>query len=376
MGGVMFNQRTIAFDDYDAFLDDVVARGGSDGLPLVPPSKALVRAALGAAGLEPDNVLGEIPTREVILDAERVAINAVMAGCLPEHLPVVAAATRAWAHALANGHGTTATLAGSSHPVIVNGPVTRRLGITGGAGCLGPGHRANATIGRALRLIMRNMAWAIPGFSDRAAFSQPARYSICLAEDEEATTWNPLHVERGWAADDDVVTVASNTDTFTFADDGDDPEGLLDGLATLARARPIHVDNFVGVWRSVVILVGPAHRAVLERHGWSKADVRDYLHPRLTAPPTLGPDAVNAWGVGPTGSIGEYDFYLPRKENIHLVAAGGPSSPTLVVYPHQSSAVSAEITTDGSEGRMMPPANVIDGRHPDESNAAPGGRPG
>jgi hypothetical protein len=366
-----FKQRALSFDDYDQFLDDIVARGGSDGLPVVPPTRARVHAALAAAGLEPDDVLGEIPTREVVLDAERVAINAVMAGCLPEHLPVVAAAARAWSHPLANGHGTTATLAGSSHPVIVNGPIARRLGFNSAAGCLGPGTRANATVGRALRLIMRNMAWAISGFSDRAAYSQPGRYSFCFAEDERATTWSPLHVERGWAADDDVVTVSSNTDTFTFGEDHDEPERLLDGLVSLARARPIHVDHFVGEWRSVVVVLGPRHRAVLEGHGWSKADVRSYLHPRLTAPHTFGPDRYAVWGSDQTGSAGEYAFYLPRAENILLIAAGGPSSPTLVLYPHQSCSVSAEITTNGRPGRMVPAADVVDGRHPDEADAPP-----
>jgi hypothetical protein len=214
---------------------------------------------------------------------------------------------------------------------------------------------------------MRNLAWAIPGFSDRAAYSQPGRYSFCFAEDEGATSWNPLHVERGWAAEDDVVTVASNTDYFTFADDALEPEPLLDGLARLARARPIHIDRFVGEWRSVVIVVGPAHRQVLESHGWSKADIRSYLHPRLTAPHTFEPERRAVWGSEPTGSVGEYAFFLPRAENIHLVAAGGPASPTLVVYPHQSSAVSAAITTNGVAGLMVPAADVVDGRHPDES---------
>jgi hypothetical protein len=366
-----FSQRVLTFDEYDAFLDDVTARGASDGLPVVPPTKARVRAALDAAGLEPADVLGQIPTREVVLDAERVAINAVMAGCRPEYLPVVAAAVRAWSHPLANGHGTTATLAGSAHPVIVNGPIARRLGFTGGAGCLGPGNRANATVGRALRLVMRNMAWAIPGFSDRAAYSQPGRYSFCFAEDEGATTWNPLHVERGWAAGDDVVTVASNTDYFTFADDTAEPEPLLDRLARLARARPIHIDRFVGEWRSVLIVVGPAHRRVLESRGWSKADVRSYLHPRLTARHTFEPARPAVWGSEPTGSAGEYAFFLPRAENIHLIAAGGPTSPTLVVYPHQSGAVSAAVTTNGAAGRMVPAADVVDGRHPDESEGSP-----
>jgi hypothetical protein len=361
-----FGQGVKTFEDYDAFYDDIVARGASDGLPIAPPTKPLVKASLEAAGLEPTDVLGEIPTREAVLDAERVAINAVMAGCRPDYFPLVAAAARAWSHPLSNGHGTTATLAGSSHPVIVNGPIARRLGFNASAGCMGPGNRANATVGRALRLMMRNMVWAIPGFSDRAAFSQPARYSSCMAEDEEATSWNPLHVERGWAPDEDVVTVLSNTDYFTFSSDVEDPEGLLHALASLARARPIHVDDFVGQWRSVVILVGPRHRQVLERFGWSKADIRTYLHPLLTAPHTFGPDKFVMWGSQPTGSVGEYAFYLPRAENIHLVAAGGPDSRTHVLYPHQSCAISAAVTTNGSAGRMVPAADVVDGRHPDE----------
>jgi hypothetical protein len=213
---------------------------------------------------------------------------------------------------------------------------------------------------------MRNMAWAIPGFSDRAAYSQPARFSICLAEDEEATTWNPLHVERGWSSVDDVVTVASNTDYFTFASDVQQPERFLDELSSLARARPIHVDFFVGEWRSVVILVGPRHRQMFEQIGWSKADIQAYLHPRLTAPQTFDTE-MEYWGTAPTGSVGEYQFYLPRAENILLVAAGGPDSPTLVLYPHQSSAISAAVTTNGMAGRMVPASDVVDGRHPDEA---------
>jgi hypothetical protein len=364
-------QTAVEGGDYDSFYNDITARGGSDGLPVAPPTEELVLAALQSAGLEPDDILGEVPTREVVLDAERVAINAIMAGCRPEYMPVVAAAVRAWAQPLANPHGTTATLSGATHPVIVNGPIARRLGFNGGAGCLGPGHRANATVGRALRLTMRNMAWAIPGFSDRAMFSHPGRYSFCLAEDEESTTWNPLHVERGWTANDDVVTVASNTDAYTYADDAAEPETLLDGLTSLARARPIHVDHFVAEWRSVVLLIGPRHRQILESNGWTKSDVQRYLHPRLTAPHTFEEGAAAVIGTEPTGSVGEYAFHLPRAENIHIVAAGGPTSPTLVLYPHQSTAVSATVTTDGTPGRMMPPEGLVDGRPIDEHEDLP-----
>jgi hypothetical protein len=343
------------FDDYDELFDDVVARGATDGLPVIPPTPARVDAALAAAGLEGEDILGEIPTREVVVDARRAAINAVMAGCLPEYMPVVAAAARAWTHRLANGHGTSASLAGPTNPIIVNGPLARQLGFNGGAGCLGPGTRANVSVGRALRLIIRNVAQSIPGLSDRAAYSQPGRYSFCFCEDESSTTWRPLHVERGYDAEDSVATVHSNTDFFTYLSREPDPHRLLDGLTTLARGRLVAFEPFVGEDRTVVILIGPDHREVLERHGWSKADVRDYLHPRLTAPHTFSPrDRTVWWGSEPTGSTGEYSFAIPKVEGILLVAAGGRGAyQSLVVYPHVSGTVSAQVTFDGSRGRLV-----------------------
>jgi hypothetical protein len=354
--------QTRSFADYDDFFDDLVYRGASDGLPVIPPSPARIDAALAAAGLDGSDVLGEIPTRDVVVDARRAAINAVMAGCLPEYMPVVAAAVRAWTHPLANGHGTTGSLAGPTNPIIVNGPIARALGFNGGAGCLGPGSRANLTVGRALRLIIRNVAMSIPGFADRAAYSQPGRFSFCLCEDETSTTWNPLHVERGYRPEDSVATVHSNTDIFTYRSEERDPERLLDGLVTLARARPVQREDFVGLWRTIVLLIGPDHREVLERNGWSKARVRDYLHPRLTRPDTFGPDARVVWGSQPTGSVGEYSFFIPNADNVLLVAAGGRACyQSLVLYPHVSSTVSAQVTFDGSRGRLVPDDSVVSG---------------
>jgi hypothetical protein len=185
--------------------------------------------------------------------------------------------------------------------------------------------------------------------------------------------WNPLHVERGWAAHEDVVTVQSNTDYLTFSSDLEDPERLLDALASLARARPIHVDEFVGQLRSVVILIGPRHRSILEMSGWTKAGIRNYLHPLLIAPQTFGPTDRVGWGTHPTGNVGEYALYLPREENIHLVAAGGPNSPTLVLYPHQSCSVSAAVTTNGMAGRTVPAAGVVNGRNEGEAQISAGG---
>jgi hypothetical protein len=354
--------RTRTFADYDDFFDDFVERGATDGLPVIPPTPARVDAALAAAGLDGREVLGEIPTRDVVVDARRVAINAVMAGCLPEYMPVVAAAVRAWTHPLANGHGVTGSLAGPTNPIIINGPIAGELGFNGGAGCFGPGWRANATVGRALRLIVRNIALSIPGFADRAAYSQPGRFTFCFCEDQQSTVWNPLHVERGYRLEESVATVHSNTDIFTYRSEEPDSVGLLDGLVTLARARPVQQEDFVGQWRSVVIVIGPDHRDVLERNGWSKAAVREYLHPRLTMPDTFEPGARTVWGSQPTGSQGEYSFYIPNADNVLLVAAGGRSSfQTVVLYPHVSSTVSAEVTYDGSRGRLVPDDSIVAG---------------
>src|SRR5205085_2105693 len=188
----------------------------------------------------------------------------VMAGCKAEYMPVVAAAVRAHLDEMANCHSTTGTLSGAAQAVVINGPVRRELGVQCEGAVFGPGTRANATIGRALRLVIRNVCRGIPGFADRAAFSQPARYSFCFGEDEEASDWPPLHVVRGFAPDDDVVTVASTADYFALRDVASaTPELLLDRLAHLGRARPIFADDFVGEERTVVVVIGPEHRRLL-----------------------------------------------------------------------------------------------------------------
>lgn len=346
--------RRSSFADYDDYLDDLIARGGTDGLPVVPPTPRRVAEALDAAGLAPDAVLGGIPTREVVITAEPVAINAVMAGCRPEYVPIVVAAVRAMCHELANAHGTLATLAGAWHPVIVNGPIAARLGFNAGTGCLGPGTRANATVGRAMRLAMRNVAHAVPGFTDRGAYSHPARYSFCFAEDEALMSWNPLHVERGWNADDDVVSVTAVMDTYTFHSTTQNPESLIVELAHLSRSRSIVWNEFLGETRTVLFLIGPKHRRVFESNGWSKADVRAALFPLLTAEHTFPPGVEATWGAVSTGDADELSWALPCPENIHLIACGGPGDESQVLYPHQGTTVSAQITTDGTPGRTVP----------------------
>jgi hypothetical protein len=341
----LLRQPTREHDGFRAWSQGADEEGWSDGLPMVPPTAGRVSRFLEAAGLEPGDLIGQVPTREVICTAEQVAVNAVMAGCRPEYMPVVVTAVRAHLDPRGNCHATTASLAGPAHAVIVNGPVRRRLGINCTAGCFGPGTRANATIGRALRLVIRNVCRGIPGFADRAAYSTPARYSFCFGEDEEGSAWEPLHVVRGFDGNTDVITVASTADCFALRDvDSTTPAALLDRIVHLGRARPIFADDFVGDDRTVVVVIGPEHREVLIRAGWTKSDVRSHLHAGFTAPHTRGPSSPDIWGHELTGGPTESSFWIPKVEGVLVVGAGGPGlGLSWILYPHLSTAVSLAV---------------------------------
>lgn len=318
-----------AFPDEEALQESYHERGWTDGLPIVPPTPERVAHFLEQVGLAPDTLLGEVPTREVRVTAEHAAINAVMAGCLPEHFPVVVAAVRAHLHEKGNCHSTTGTLSGASQAVIVNGPVRTELGIASGAACMGPGFRANATIGRALRLVIRNVCRAIPGVLDRASFSTPARFSFCFGEDEESSRWTPLHVERGLRPDQSAVTVHSVM-TLTSALDftSRSPEGLCDTYLTNLRRHGVAGDEFLGDDNNLVMVVGPEHRRFFDEAGWSKQDIRDYLFPRFGDDPGPG---------GRTVGIG-------KPEGILIVAAGGAGmGETWLLLPHLAWAITEPV---------------------------------
>lgn len=337
-------QRSHVFDGWQAFTEGAIREGWSDGLPLVPPTPDRVAAFVAATGLEPDTVIGEIKTRDLQITLEQVAVNAVMAGCRLEYMPLVLAASRAFLHPLGNAHCVAATLAGASQLVIVNGPIRGELGILCREGVFGPGSRANATIGRAIRLIVRNNARSIPGESDRAAFSTPARFTFCVGEDEEASDWTPFHVERGFEPTQNVLTLNSMTDAYALFDDASQqPEALLDRLAHLSRCRPVNADEYLGDARTMLLIIGPEHRRLLRGAGWSKSDVRSYLYPLLTAPHTR-PNAIDRHGYHAPGGPTESSVELSKPESLLLLSAGGDGSNlSWTMFPHLASAVSIEV---------------------------------
>ena len=169
-------------------------RGWTDGLPVMPPTEKSIAEMLAAAAFRGDEVIGELRARGVVVSAQKLAINAVMAGCRPEYLPVVVAAVRGLCHPDFAYHGPASSTGGSAMVLIVNGPVARRLGVNSGNNAFGQGARANATIGRAVRLTMMNVMNTRPGFLDRATLGNPGKYSFCFAENEAQHPWEPLHV--------------------------------------------------------------------------------------------------------------------------------------------------------------------------------------
>lgn len=257
-------------------------RGWTDGLPVVPPSEARVAAMLGGSVRRADEVVAVMPPAFAAVTVEKVAINAVMAGCRPEHLPVVLAAVSAAASDTFNIHGVAATTHFVGPVVVVNGPVARALGMNAGGNALGPDNRANLTIGRALNLVIRNVGGARPGRIDRSTLGSPGKLSLCFAEDEERSPWSSLASERGVPAGRSAVTLFAGVGPQPVVDQrSTTPESLAGSLAlslrTVAHAK-------LAGRADAMVVVAPEHAAIFGRSGWDKSRLRDELLARLTLP--------------------------------------------------------------------------------------------
>ncbi|MBI4233639.1 MAG: hypothetical protein HY686_04275 [Chloroflexi bacterium] len=246
-------------------------RGWTDGLPIIPPTEELVGAFLAAAGRAPGDVVGAEPTKGKALTAEKVAINAIMAGCLPEHMPVVLAAVDAMSQDPFNLHAITVSTGGAAVLAVVNGPVARELGMNSGVSLFGPGPRANAAIGRAIRLLLMNLTGAVPGILDKGTLGHPGKYTYCIAEAEEASPWEPLHEERSLPRGSSAVTVFAALAPWQVSNHASNtPEGILASIADVLKA--------VGPGQGeVVVLLCPEHAAHFAQARWSKAQVKEFL---------------------------------------------------------------------------------------------------
>jgi len=255
--------------------------GWSDGLPVVPPTPEAVTAMLEAASLVPDDILGIEPVKGAVITAEKAAINAVMAGCKPEYMPVVIAAIEAITQPEFNLHGITVSTMGAAIMLIVNGPITKELEINSGVSAFGPGHRANATIGRAIRLVIQNILRTKSNNGlDKATLGHPGKYSWCIAENEEAlpNEWSPLHVTHGSTEGESAVTVMSGLSGTQFGEhEASTPERILDSFAQ--RLYPMGP----GV-NQVVLVICPEHASHFSAAGWKKEQVGKYIYENARKP--------------------------------------------------------------------------------------------
>ncbi|HXM56171.1 MAG TPA: hypothetical protein VOB72_12335 [Candidatus Dormibacteraeota bacterium] len=258
--------------DLDAFQDEMERRGWGDGLPLVPPTPDRVAACVAASGRPAAEVVAALPPTWAEATVEKVAVNAVMAGCRPEHLPVVLAALRAAAREPFNLYAVQTTTHPCAVLVIVGGPVAARLGMNAGYGAFGPGARANATIGRAVRLVLMNVGGARPGVLDRATQGTPAKYTYCVAENEADSPWEPLRVSLGFGLGDSVVSVVAGEAPHNVNDHGStSADGLLRQLAgTLA----VPGSNNAYLKGDSYLFLGPEHARQLAAAGLGRADVQ------------------------------------------------------------------------------------------------------
>jgi hypothetical protein len=265
----------MAETDPASLIEAYFERGWTDGLPVVPPTEKSVAEMLAGGALRGDEILGEIAGRNTVVVADKVAINAVLAGCRPEYMPVVVAAIRGLCHADFSYHGPASSTGGSAMALIVSGPVAHRIGLNAGNNALGQGWRPNATIGRAVRLVMMNVMQTRPGLLDRATLGNPGKYSFCFAEREHDLPWEPIHAARGLRPDQSAVTVfASNSLYQVYNQLAAEPEPLLrcfaDALSNLG------LPNVKGFNQALIVLAGE-HTEVLRQSGWARRDVQRFL---------------------------------------------------------------------------------------------------
>jgi hypothetical protein len=269
-------------DDLLKYQEWILEQGWGDGLPVLPATPERVEQLLAGASRAPAAELAMLPPRLGRATVALAAVNAALAGALPEHMPVILAALEAVGDPVFNLRAIQATTHPCSPLVIVNGPIAQRLGINSGGNALGQGARANAVIGRAVRLTLQNVGGARPGLEDRATQGHPGKYSYCVAENEVASPWESLAVERGFAATDSTVTVCGAEGPHNINDHGStSAEGIL---ATVAGSVAQIGSNNIYLPGEPLIALGPEHAATVAASAWSKSDFNRRLFDAARVP--------------------------------------------------------------------------------------------
>ena len=307
-------------NDYDAVQEYYLERGWTDGLPITPPTPERVDAMLAATAMDPQQVVAQLPPNWGDATVERLAINAVMAGCRPDYLPVILAGVAAMADPAFNLYAVQATTHSCAPLFIVNGPIRQRLGLNSGSGAYGPGWRANATIGRAVRLALLNIGGGHPGVGDMSTQGAPSKYTFCVAENEEANPWEALHVERGYDAGDSTVTVVGGEPPHNINDHtGSSAEEIL---TIIAGAMAVTGANNAYTGGETLLALGPEHAATMFADGLTKADIREWLgrHARVPLERYTEATMLERFGQIPSGPVP----MVAAPGDLAIIVLGGP----------------------------------------------------
>lgn len=330
--------QTVMEDRALAFIEAQMNSEWSDGLPVVPPAPAAVEAFVCCSGLDDSEILGEFRPRQTVVTVRDVAINAIMAGCRPEYAPVVVALARALMDEEYDVWGVACSTKGSASLVIINGPVRNEIGVNCRTNVFGPGFRANATIGRAVQLMILNLGGARAGELDKATLGHPGRFSYCIGEDEEDSPWTPLHVERGLAQNDSAVTVFGGEGLRLVNVHHNTADAVLTAIvSTLASPSIYNAHNIIGHSQHVLIFA-KEHRDLLAAAGWSKQQIREYVAEHAIIPEDI------ARRVG--GSADGPQKVVRSPDELLIVAAGGFAGRFAGVIPGwswQSQAVTVKV---------------------------------
>jgi hypothetical protein len=313
--------RRVELAESEDIMEACFERGWSDGLPVIPPTPIRVMRMLKGTNRAPDELIGKIPPDYVPCTIEKVATNAVMAGCKPEYFPTVLASVEAALQDRFCMHGLLCTTYFSSPVMVVNGPVTKQIGMNSGVNALGQGNRANATIGRALQLLIRNVGGGIPGSIDRATLGNPGKYTFCFAEDQSDSDWPSLAMDRGYKREDSVISLFAGEGLQPIMDQQSRaPESLAKSMAASLRSVA-NAKVFMGP--DAILVISPEHRRLYREAGWSKADVRQALIDELVTPGVELIRGANSNAEGMPEKLKDKLLNKFRDDGLHITTAGG-----------------------------------------------------
>jgi hypothetical protein len=349
------SSRAFDVEDFSACQELYHSNGWTDGLPIVPPTEAAIEACLEWAGTPPDQLIGIEPVRAQAITAEKLAINAVMAGCLPMHFPLIVTAWSAMLKEEFLLHGVTSSTGGCAVMLIINGPVRKEISASATFNALSNSDRATASIGRAIRLALINIMDVRPGSIDRSTLGHPGKFSYCLAEDEENTTWQPLAQMRGSPIGASSVTAfAAMSPRQIMNEWTTDPKEILETYAAEMRSNQLCYSIYGG---NYVIVIPPQLREHIEGAGWSKRDIQEFVFERARVK------------RGEWANVGKGSVVRDRADKVHtalqspddllVVAAGGPAGGFgAIIGPWMGSKTRAVTAVVGACVDCEPPKKV------------------